>query len=134
MPPLIVYRQTTAGQQVTIVAGPVAELLARGPAARLVVSRSKPGRSDIVTTVEPGVHVCQAPLSWFASKPLPGSDGRGQKARDTAHVATQLCDISFGGEHGCPRNSGVAWAFQTQHDGAIHPCCNQNAARCRQPV
>jgi integrase len=70
------------------------------------------------------------PLGRLLCNRLPGNAWPGSKSPQ--HCTR--CDTAFGGEHGCWRNSGLAQAFQAQHDGAIHPCCNQNAVRCRQRV
>ena len=81
----------------------------------------KPCRSDIATSVEPGIQLRQ-------------SDGWDQKARNVAHAAAQLCHPSVGGQYGCAGDPSAARACQAEHDGAIHPCRHQDAARCRQPV
>ena len=114
-------RQGPRCDAVTIFACFTAGLLARGPSTRLVVSRSEPCRSNIASSVEPGVYISQ-------------TYGRDQKARNASHPAAQFCDTSVGGKHGCASNPGSARAFQAEYDGAIHPRRNKDVGRYHQPV
>tara|TARA_R110002074_G_scaffold91676_1_gene200391 strand:- start:2198 stop:3037 length:840 start_codon:yes stop_codon:yes gene_type:complete len=69
-----------------------------------------------------------------ASSDCQAMHGRDQKARNIAHVATQLCHASAGSEHRCACDPSVARAFQAEHNSAIYPCRDKDVGRYHQPV